>query len=150
MLTLTLLDGPLAGRPMPLPQGTLTIGDGDADIAMTLDHDGVVALHVDDQGIGLKSGDEQQRQHLIGFGLAQRAMQLHLASRQRKQKRADEQGPATCVSSRARCHDIHGTNAQSHCIWTNLFTACVVAPATFATNSSATTRSVISRCATRR
>lgn len=53
MLTLTLLDGPLAGRPMPLPPGTLTIGDSDSDIAMTLDHGAQIALGVDDDGVRL-------------------------------------------------------------------------------------------------
>ncbi|MCI3203791.1 MULTISPECIES: type III secretion system inner membrane ring subunit SctD [Pandoraea] len=53
MLTLTLLDGPLAGRPMPLPAGTLTLGSDDADIAMTLDHDGQVTLSVDDTRVRL-------------------------------------------------------------------------------------------------
>lgn len=50
-LTLTLLDGPLAGRPMPLPAGALTIGGGDADIAMTLEHGAQVALTVSDDGV---------------------------------------------------------------------------------------------------
>ncbi|VVD77703.1 type-III secretion protein [Pandoraea eparura] len=53
MLTLTLLDGPLAGRPMPLPPGALTIGDGDSDIAMALDHDAPIMLGVDDDGVRL-------------------------------------------------------------------------------------------------
>ncbi|VVD61711.1 type-III secretion protein [Pandoraea communis] len=53
MLTLTLLDGPLAGRPMPLPPGTLTIGHGDSDIAMALEHDARIELHVDDDGVRL-------------------------------------------------------------------------------------------------
>lgn len=53
MLTLTLLDGPLAGRPMPLPQGALTIGHSDSDIAMTLEHDIQIVLHVDDDGVRL-------------------------------------------------------------------------------------------------
>ncbi|VVE48516.1 type III secretion system inner membrane ring subunit SctD [Pandoraea anhela] len=53
MLTLTLLDGPLAGRPMPLPPGRLTIGNGDADIAMTLEHDGQAVLHVDGNQVRL-------------------------------------------------------------------------------------------------
>lgn len=53
MLTLTLLDGPLAGRPMPLPPGTLTLGSDDADIAMPLAHDGQVALRVDDAAVRL-------------------------------------------------------------------------------------------------
>ncbi|MDR3400353.1 MAG: type III secretion system inner membrane ring subunit SctD [Pandoraea sp.] len=53
MLTLTLLDGPLAGRPMPLPPGLLTIGSGDSDIAMALDHDAQVTLRVDDDGVRL-------------------------------------------------------------------------------------------------
>ncbi|VVE26865.1 type III secretion system inner membrane ring subunit SctD [Pandoraea fibrosis] len=55
MLTLTLLDGPLAGRPMPLPPGSLTIGHGDSDIAMALEHDARIELHVDDNGARLVS-----------------------------------------------------------------------------------------------
>lgn len=53
MLTLTLLDGPLAGRPMPLPPGPLTIGHGDADIAMALEQDARIELHVDSDGVRL-------------------------------------------------------------------------------------------------
>ncbi|MFJ2995530.1 type III secretion system inner membrane ring subunit SctD [Pandoraea sp. NPDC087047] len=53
MLTLTLLDGPLAGRPMPLPSGTLTLGHGDSDIAVALDHDGQVTLSIDDDAVRL-------------------------------------------------------------------------------------------------
>ncbi len=55
MFTLTLLDGPLAGRPMPLPPGPLTIGDDDSDIAMTLEHDVRITLRVDDDGVRLAS-----------------------------------------------------------------------------------------------
>ncbi|AKM31258.1 EscD/YscD/HrpQ family type III secretion system inner membrane ring protein [Pandoraea faecigallinarum] len=53
MLTLTLLDGPLAGRPMPLPVGALTLGHADADIAMTLEHDGPVTLSIGDDEVRL-------------------------------------------------------------------------------------------------
>lgn len=53
MLTMTLLDGPLAGRPMPLPAGMLTIGDADSDIAVTLEHGARVTLSVDDDGVRL-------------------------------------------------------------------------------------------------
>ncbi|VVE47707.1 type III secretion system inner membrane ring subunit SctD [Pandoraea terrigena] len=53
MLTLTLLDGPLAGRPMPLPPGKLTVGGADADIAMTLEHGAQIVLGVDDDGVRL-------------------------------------------------------------------------------------------------
>ncbi|VVD75195.1 EscD/YscD/HrpQ family type III secretion system inner membrane ring protein [Pandoraea morbifera] len=53
MLTMTLLDGPLAGRPIPLPSGMLTIGDADSDIAVTLEHGARVTLSVDDDGVRL-------------------------------------------------------------------------------------------------
>ncbi|WP_331691981.1 type III secretion system inner membrane ring subunit SctD [Pandoraea sputorum] len=55
MPTLTLLDGPLAGRPMPLPAGPLTIGSGEADIAMTLDDEVDVTLHVEEDRVSLIS-----------------------------------------------------------------------------------------------
>lgn len=55
MPRLTLLDGPLAGRPMPLPAGPLTIGSGEADIAMTLDDEANVTLHVEEDRVRLIS-----------------------------------------------------------------------------------------------
>jgi type III secretion protein D len=56
MLTLTLLDGPLAGRPVPLPCGSLTIGTAESDIAMTLDDGAYAILHVDTEGVRLATG----------------------------------------------------------------------------------------------
>ncbi|AJP56488.1 EscD/YscD/HrpQ family type III secretion system inner membrane ring protein [Pandoraea vervacti] len=56
MLTLTLLDGPLAGRPVPLPRGELTIGTAESDIAMTLDDGASATLHVDSEGVRLATG----------------------------------------------------------------------------------------------
>ncbi|WP_287496854.1 type III secretion system inner membrane ring subunit SctD [Pandoraea sp. CB10b_02] len=53
MLTLTLLEGPLAGRPLPMPPGTFTLGDGDSDIAVALENGVRIALHVDAQGVAL-------------------------------------------------------------------------------------------------
>ncbi|WP_374627151.1 type III secretion system inner membrane ring subunit SctD [Pandoraea sp.] len=53
MLTLTLLEGPLAGRAMPLPPGMLTIGDGDADIAVAHDHDEQIVLDIDEGRVRL-------------------------------------------------------------------------------------------------
>ncbi|WP_087723586.1 type III secretion system inner membrane ring subunit SctD [Pandoraea sp. PE-S2T-3] len=51
--TLTLLDGPLAGRSLPLPSGAFSVGAEDSDIAMALENGAGATLHVDDDGVRL-------------------------------------------------------------------------------------------------
>lgn len=51
--TLTLLDGPLAGRSLPLPHGAFSLGTEDSDIAMALENGVGATLHVDDDGVHL-------------------------------------------------------------------------------------------------
>ncbi|AJC21152.1 type III secretion system inner membrane ring subunit SctD [Pandoraea pulmonicola] len=53
MLTLTLLEGPLAGRPIPLPPGTFTLGDSESDVAVTLENGARIALRVDTRNVAL-------------------------------------------------------------------------------------------------
>lgn len=51
--TLTLLDGPLAGRALPLPPGEFSLGAEDSDIAMALECGVTALLHVGDDGVRL-------------------------------------------------------------------------------------------------
>jgi len=51
--TLTLLDGPLTGRSLPLPPGAFSLGAEDSDIAMALDDGASATLHVDGDGVHL-------------------------------------------------------------------------------------------------
>lgn len=53
MYTLTLLDGLLAGRSLPLPPGEFSLGAEDSDIAMALEDGVTVTLHVGDDGVRL-------------------------------------------------------------------------------------------------
>lgn len=53
MYTLTLLDGPLAGRSLPLPPGEFSLGAEDSDIAMALEGGVTALLHVGDDGVRL-------------------------------------------------------------------------------------------------
>ncbi|MGC7406725.1 type III secretion system inner membrane ring subunit SctD [Pandoraea pneumonica] len=53
MYTLTLLDGLLAGRSLPLPPGEFSLGAEDSDIAMALEDGVTVTLHVGEEGARL-------------------------------------------------------------------------------------------------
>ncbi|AXE35937.1 type III secretion system inner membrane ring subunit SctD [Chromobacterium phragmitis] len=53
---LRLLNGALAGRELPLPEGAFTIGTGDSDLLLPLDGGAEAALEVSEGGVALHGG----------------------------------------------------------------------------------------------